>query len=148
MGSVINHYKCKQCGGMVTEDYNYKSGETYKACKSCGNTDNCYLKRSEEGNIIYDKEDNVKWLEYVHDGYGTEYLAFKSGNGIFSTYDNPIEQRDIDLFFKELEENKDLVKDKCRLTKWDKEQNKLISLYGELPQTMDELTKKTDGNNI
>jgi hypothetical protein len=55
MGHVIDSEKCEQCGRARYISYNYKTQEEYDTCTVCGKTYKLFIKRDEEGNIVYDK---------------------------------------------------------------------------------------------
>ncbi|MDF2880222.1 MAG: hypothetical protein K0R54_779 [Clostridiaceae bacterium] len=132
MGSLLNYEKCKQCGKLTYDNYNYHTGEINISCTVCGKTDKHCLERDKSGNVVIE-DGNPKWVHTVHDGFGSMYIEDKEGCGSLFIFDNPITEDTTKDFFKTLE-NKGISKEKSRLFKWDKEKNEIVSIHGEIPE--------------
>lgn len=134
MGSVSCCYQCSRCNGVVYEDYNYKTNERFSLCISCGKVKNRSIKRDKNNMPILDEKNEIIREDTIIEGYGTVHFAYKDGVGSTACFKKPITENDIKLFYEELENNKDLIKEECRLIKFDTENRKLIPIYGDLPK--------------
>ena len=83
---------------------------------------------------------NVKptYRESSHFGYGCLKLAGKKGGATLYSMTEPLTDEAADEIRKSF--NTELVDvGKSYLTKWDEEKNDVVSLFGEVPHTYDEM---------
>ena len=140
MGHVIDSEKCEQCGRARYISYNYKTQEEYDTCTVCEKTYKLFIKRDEEGNIVYDKNNNPIFEEIKHNGFGTAILESKEGAGTLYVFDGPISEEVINKFLEAIKESS---KERSRLTKWDPDKKELVALFGEIPGEFSEKLPET-----
>lgn len=141
MGSTIDYSKCPRCGGIYYTDFNYNTGETFEFCQKCGRQNDYYFKRDDNGKVILNENQKPIVILNKHTGYGIAHFAFK-GSSVSELHSLPRNQKKaIKAFFKELEENENVDKEKCFLSVWDKDKKEIVSKYGKLPENFDDLEK-------
>lgn len=86
MGSVIDYLPCKKCGGVLVQDFYYKTNECSEFCKDCGYSYRGFYRRNEEGNLVKKNEhldlhpDNLYFDEHLVDNpFGSFEVKVKSG---------------------------------------------------------------------
>ena len=52
MGSVQQQIDCPNCKNEAFEDFNYKTGEEYMSCSSCGYHKSFYYERDDSGKFV------------------------------------------------------------------------------------------------
>lgn len=118
MSSVSEYKKCEQCGGVVYEDYNCRTGESYSSCKNCGKTRVFYLERDAEGEPLMDI--NGKYLTAAQELPGFGAFSFR-WEGIMARESGPLEAPwpgDFETFYAShyASNRGDLVEAECYVT--------------------------------
>ena len=138
MSSVQDTVKCPQCGGCYTTDFDCRTLEEFKFCERCGKKELIELIRDENGEAIYDAGGKPTYRESSHFGNGCLKLAGKKGGATLYSMTEPLTDEAADEIRKSF--NTELVDvGKSYLTKWDEEKNDVVSLFGEVPHTYDEM---------
>jgi len=94
MGSVMSFDDCPHCKSEESfhEDYNYKTGESYRFCTLCGYLHNEYYEREEDGQLKKKDPsieefsfDNLVWKTVIYENPGgVVHIKSKSGGGSMS----------------------------------------------------------------
>ena len=141
MSSVQDTIKCPQCGGCYTTDFDCRTLEEFKFCERCGKKELVELVRDENGEAVLDAEGKPTYRESSHFGYGCLHLAGKKGGATLYSMTEPLTEQaaeEIQTSF-----NTELVDvGKSYMTKWDDEKKDVVVLFGEVPQTYDEMLTK------
>ncbi len=139
--SIVQQYEpCPQCAGIADHTVNLGNGEEFIRCFCCGRKhfkkvtftpDNMY-QRDENGKIIYTVEDI--------EGFGVVSAGYQSGESqlyyLDEEYCDTVQKN-----FDKLLRQECIDKGNTYFTRWDKEQNKVIAVYGKLPESFEEYTK-------
>ena len=141
MGSVIDYAKCPQCGGVVCDDYYYKTGEKYYHCMRCGRWGSVKLPRTdkEKAQLL----DGSKYLVSHGDGYGRGYIAAKNGASMSFSLKEPYSE-EIEKQFLEAMKDKKVDVESSYLTSWDTETQQLIVVHGRDPGLYEDVMKDGD----
>ena len=146
MSSVQKEEKCPQCGGCYFEEFDCRTFEEFKFCHRCGKKELVTLVRDENGNTVYDADNKPQYTEESHFGYGCLCLAGKKGGTTLYSLTNPL--TDEELANIQGSFNRDVVDiDKSYLTKWDADENDVVSVFGEVPKLYDEMMAEISEDN-
>ena len=139
--SIVQQYeKCPQCGGIYDHCVDLITGEDFRRCYRCGKKYTLRMafdkenkvKKDENGKIIYSIEDKegfgVISAVGIHDDTHMYYLAEQFSEETQTNFKKLLAQECID-------------KTRTYMTRWDKEQNKVIAVYGKLPESFEEYIK-------
>ena len=138
MSSVQDTIKCPQCGGCYTTDFDCRTFEEFKFCERCGKKELVELVRDENGEAVLDAEGKPTYRESSHFGYGCLRLAGKKGGATLYSMTEPLTEQAAEEIQNSF--NTELVDvGKSYLTKWDDEKKDVVALFGEVPQTYDEM---------
>lgn len=140
MGSVIDYKKCPQCGGLVYNEYYYKSGEESEVCFRCGKWYDRRFPRDEEEAKLTEKG------EYVinsGDGLGRCTIHFKSGVGHSFSLGEPYSE-DIEKWYQEAMKDAEVDPEKSYLTRWDAETGQLVVVHGKDPGLYEDQVDEED----
>lgn len=140
MGSVIDYEKCPRCGGILSTEFNYKTFEEWKSCSRCGRREGWSYLRDENGAVILgDDGTPQKEIEDIP-GFGAAYLQFDT-IGVCYPLMKPDDTELKKAFYEELQNNNNLIKERCYLTVWDDATGDVKAEYGALPETFDDFEK-------
>jgi len=117
MGSVQNQIECPNCKNEAFEDYNYRTGEEYMSCSSCGYHKSFYYERDESGKFILIDETkeadfgNIKIKEVIIENPFGSY-TIENFNGVRQTgsFENEKDYEGFKVTIKEI-----LQKDKSEI---------------------------------
>ena len=141
MSSVQDTIKCPQCGGCYTTDFDCRTLEEFKFCERCGKKELVELVRDENGEAVLDAECKPTYRESSNFGYGCLRLAGKKGGATLYSMTEPLTEQAAEEIQNSF--NTELVDvGKSYLTKWDDEKKDVVALFGEVPQTYDEMLAK------
>lgn len=136
--------KCPQCGGWLVITGNSSTQEEWETCDRCGyHTDYEIKKDKHEVPILNDKGYITR--EYkVTPGNGVAFLM-QADNKVGTVWmiDHEVDDETIQGFMDDISKP-EIDASKSYLTKWDAEQQKIISLYGEMPADYVESNPHTD----
>jgi hypothetical protein len=100
------------------------------------------LARIEDGEKILDEDKQPQKESDDLIGYGAAYFQF-DGVGVCYSLPKPFDEEEKRIFYKELNENDKLKKEKCYLSVWDEELGNVRAEYGVIPETYDEFETQT-----
>lgn len=141
MGSTIDYEKCPRCGGILNTELNYNTFEEWESCSRCGRRGGWHYVRDEDGKAILNGEGQYEKETDDLIGFGAAYLQF-DGVGVCYAFSKPDDKELKEVFYQELQNNDELIKEKCYLTVWDDELGDVRAEYGVLPETFDEMEKR------
>ena len=117
MGSVQNQIECPNCKNEAFEDYNYRTGEEYMSCSSCGYHKSFYYERDDSGKFILIDETkeadfgNFKIKEVIIDNpFGSYRIESITGAGQVGSFETEQEYLEFKITIKEI-----LEKDKSEI---------------------------------
>ncbi len=146
MSSVQDTIQCPQCGGCYTTDFDCRTFEEFKFCHRCGKREEIKMVRDEKGAPILDENNNPKYIEGSHFGYGCLKLAGKQGVSALYSLSGPLTEESFNSI-KESFDNEDIDIGESYLTRWDEEKNDVIAVFGSLPPRYDEIPEDEEDEN-
>ena len=137
MSSSIAYEKCPRCGGVLTVEFDCMTFEEWESCNRCGRRGGWHYVRDEDGEIVLgeDKQPQKESDDLI--GYGAAYFQF-DGVGVCYSLPKPFDEEEKLIFYKELNENDKLKKEKCYLSVWDEELGNVRAEYGVIPENYEE----------
>ena len=128
MGSVIDYKKCLQCGGVVYDEYYYKSGEENKVCFRCGRWAGVRLPTNDEERAQV--PEGSRYLISKGEGFGRCTITFTNGVGRSFSLGEPYSE-EIEKWYMEAVEDENVDPEKSYLTRWDAETGRLVVVHGK-----------------
>ncbi len=135
MGSVIDYKKCPQCGGVVYDEYYYKSGEENAVCLRCGRWADVRLP-TDEKELAKDPE-KIRYLVSKGEGLGRCTIAFTNGVSRSFSLGEPYSE-EIEKWYMEAMKDENVDPEKSYLTRWDAETGQLVVVHGKDPGLYDD----------
>ncbi len=132
MSTVQEFEECPQCGGVYDHTVNLGNGEETGRCYRCGKRYSKRVMFDADGKVKRDDADNPVYL--IEDIAGRGIIGAVGVNGdthkyfLFDTYGPKTQEAFNSLLLQEC-----IDKANSYLTRWDKEQGKVIAVYGRLP---------------
>lgn len=145
MSSVQDMEKCPQCGGIYITDFDCRTFEEYKFCDRCGKAEQWVIQSDESNQICLDEDGKPKWRYIDKPGYGCIALFSKKGMGRMCALIEPLNDAIKSDFLKDISQP-EIDETKCYLTAWDEENNEIVAVFGNLPQSYDEYMSETEGD--
>lgn len=139
MGSVINYEKCPQCGGIVYDEYYYKSGEEKKICFRCGKWLDVHLPTNDEE--FAQLPEGSRYLVSKGEGFGRCSIAFTGGVSRSFSLGEPYSEK-IEKWYMEAMEDEKVDQEKSCLTRWDAETGQIIVVHGKDPGLYEEICEE------
>lgn len=96
MGSVIDYLKCSECGGIVFSDFDYKRGEEFLSCQSCGrhysNEHILEEEPREDGRSYFMTDENARVITIINNfqAHGVYSFVRPGGGGVSGPIDASI----------------------------------------------------------
>jgi hypothetical protein len=84
MASVSSYEECPNCKEQLYAEFNYKNGEEYSFCTTCGYKHNFYIERDENGEYV--TKDGTDDRNFGNLVYKTETLKNPFGAYTIKTY--------------------------------------------------------------
>lgn len=119
MGSVQSQIECPNCKNEAFEDFNYRTGEEYMSCSSCGYHKSFYYERDDSGKFILIDETkeadfgNFKIKEVIIENpFGSYTIENFNGVRQNGSFENEKDYEGFKLTIKEF-----LQKDKSEIAK-------------------------------
>jgi len=129
---TVDEFRCKICGGTVIRCIDFGEVQEHYVCSACGMKAEWGFRRDELGQIVVSENENV-YVEYArYSGYGSYVLTNKDGSSTQGTFQLPIEDKDVCSILA-ITRGDDMDSGACRITAWDSQNNKLVSVMGEIP---------------
>lgn len=150
MGSVTEERECNICGGVVFEDYYWKTNEFTKTCMRCGYHNSEFMKRDDKGLLILDENENPIWeKEKINNPCGCYCLALKDEKGKttgisqYGSLGSNLKEEDV---LKQFDLNEELVDaKKSYITFRNPETGEIKILFGEKkPELFKDLHEESD----
>ena len=141
MSSSINYLECKQCGGIAFNELNCNTLEEWQRCHRCGCGFDYEVKRNKKGKVIFNRKKRPKYRFRKRKGYGVVHFCFKKGNGVYYHLHKPLSRKNRKNFFLDIETNPEIDKEKSYLTVWNKKKKQIVSVYGIMPQSFQDMEK-------
>ena len=143
MSLSITHEKCPRCGGVLMVEFDCRTFEEWGMCNRCGRRSGWHYVRDENGEVIFDESGEPKKEVDELVGFGAAYFQFKEIGACYSI-PKPFDEEEKSIFYQELDENDDLIKEKCYLSVWDDELGNVRAEYGVIPKTYDEFNEQIE----
>lgn len=140
MGSVINYYKCPQCGGIVYNDWYYTAGEEYENCSRCGRWAEIRHPENDEERKLVDKSG---LLHRSGMGYGRCSIMSVNGVGRSFSLSEPYSE-EIEKWYMDAMKDENVDSEGSYLTRWDEEIEQLIVVHGKDPGLYDDYETEVD----
>lgn len=136
--------KCPQCGGWLVITGDSNTMEEWEGCDRCGYTTTNAFKRDDHDDPIVDENGRLIREHTVTPGNGVAFLMQADNKvGTIWAIDHEVDDETIQGFMDDISKP-EIDASKSYLTKWDAEQQKIISLYGEMPADYVESNPHTD----
>lgn len=135
MGSVIEHEKCPQCGGVVYHEYYYRTGEETQFCLRCGRWAKVLLPSSEEEQAKL--LPGEKLLTRKGRGLGRCCIQTTAGVGKSFSLGEPYSEALDEWYMRTMKED-GVDPESSYLTKWDARTSRVIVVYGNDPGLYDD----------
>ena len=133
MGSSITYERCPRCGGVLTVEFDCRTFEEWESCNRCGRRSGWHYIRNEDGEVVLGENKQPQREADDLKGYGAAYFQF-DGVGVCYSLTKPFDEEEKRIFYKELNENDKLKKEKCYLSVWDEELGNVRAEYGVIPE--------------
>lgn len=129
MGLYTDFFKCPQCGGIVKNEFNIRTGEENEWCLRCGRWAETHLpKNADESKLAEDSGFVVK----IEMGLGRCLITSANGFGRSFSLSEPY-SKDIEKWFMETMARKDVDLERSYLTRWDEETGQIVVVHGKDP---------------
>ncbi len=133
MSTVQEYEECPQCGGVYDHTVNLGNGEETGRCYRCGKRFTKRVEFGEDNRIKRDADGKpVYRITDVH-GFGVVDAVGVKGDThkyfLLEAYSTKTQRAFDRLLLQEC-----IDKEESYLTRWDEEQNKVIAVYGKLPE--------------
>lgn len=137
MSTVQEYEKCPQCGGVYDHSVNLGNGEETGRCYRCGKRFTKRVVLGKDNRCKKDGDGNPVYITEDISGLGVVGAVGVNGDThkyfLLEPYDPETQKAFNSLLLQEC-----IDKANSYLTRWDKKQNKVIAVYGRLPESFEE----------
>lgn len=136
MGSISDFIKCPQCGGVVHNEYYYKTGEETEFCFRCGRwAETLFPSNKEEKAMLPPGE---RLLTRSRRGLGRCSISGKNGVGRSFSLSEPYSE-EIEKWYQEAMSDETVNPEASYLTRWDEGTKQVIVVHGRDPGLYDDV---------
>lgn len=130
MGSISDLIKCTQCGGLVYNEYYYKTREETEFCFRCGRWSETLFPSNEKEKAMLPPGERL--LTRSGKGFGRCSISGKNGVGRSFSLSEPYSE-EIEKWYQEAMSDETVDPETSYLTRWDEETKQVIVVHGKDP---------------